>query len=107
MFRRSWRKVLAPAILSGLTLISGVGLAQDAGPPEHQPTPPPAPGDALEGEVDVPMRAKAKISSNEMRTQSENYLDKMKDTLRRVVELQELARKKKDVIKLNCVNDKL
>jgi hypothetical protein len=31
----------------------------------------------------------------------------MQDTLRRVVELQEVAKKQKDIIKLNCVNDKL
>ena len=32
---------------------------------------------------------------------------KMQDTLRRIVQLQELAKKQKDIIKLNCVNDKL
>ncbi|MCP4448942.1 MAG: hypothetical protein GY811_26955 [Myxococcales bacterium] len=49
----------------------------------------------------------AKLSNAEMQSQSSDSLEEMQDILRRIVELQQLARKQKDVIKLNCVNDKL
>jgi hypothetical protein len=42
-----------------------------------------------------------------MTTRADGYLTKMREVLRRVVQLQGIARKQKDVIKLNCVNDKL
>ncbi|MBI4508401.1 MAG: hypothetical protein HY698_02115 [Deltaproteobacteria bacterium] len=35
-----------------------------------------------------------------------DYAQKMQGILKRVVQLQEVARRQKDVIKLNCVNDK-
>ena len=53
------------------------------------------------------MSKRANISPHDMVTQSEGYLDKARDDLSRVVGLQEVARKQKDVIRLNCVNDKL
>jgi hypothetical protein len=43
----------------------------------------------------------------EMIQQAKDMLGKMQDILKRVVQLQEVARKQKDIIKLNCVNDKL
>jgi hypothetical protein len=43
----------------------------------------------------------------EMIQQAKDMLSKMQDVLKRVVQLQEVARKQKDIIKLNCVNDKL
>lgn len=49
----------------------------------------------------------AVLSSGEMTAMSEANLKEMQNMLIRVVELQKLARKQKDVIKLNCVNDKL
>jgi hypothetical protein len=62
---------------------------------------------AQEADVDVPVRARAEISVEEMRTQAAKYEQGMNEILRRMVQLQEVARKEKDVIKLNCVNDKL
>ena len=82
---------------AGLSFVGGFVLAQDAPPPK-----PPA-----EGEVDVPMRTRAVISPAEMTNQAADYQHKMQEILRRIVQLQEVARKNKDVIKLNCVNDKL
>jgi len=42
-----------------------------------------------------------------MIAQAKEFLGKMQQVLQRVVQLQEVARKQKDIIKLNCVNDKL
>jgi hypothetical protein len=39
--------------------------------------------------------------------QSQDFMNKMRDTQSRVVKLSDEAKKKKDVLKLNCVNDKL
>jgi hypothetical protein len=42
-----------------------------------------------------------------MMQQVQKYSEKNNEILRRMVHLQEVARRDKDVIKLNCVNDKL
>jgi len=47
------------------------------------------------------------LSPSAMRSNAETQIANMQNVLVRVVELQQLARKQKDVIKLNCVNDKL
>lgn len=47
------------------------------------------------------------LSPSAMLTQAKDYVSKMQDSLRTIVQLQELAKKQKDIIKLNCVNDKL
>jgi hypothetical protein len=58
-------------------------------------------------QAELPFAKTANLSPQETLTQSKDYVTKMQDTLRRVVELQEVAKKQKDIIKLNCVNDKL
>lgn len=55
----------------------------------------------------APAQKEVTLSPAEMKTASEEHLKDMQTILVRVVELQALARKQKDVIKLNCVNDKL
>jgi len=47
------------------------------------------------------------LSTPEMVNEAKAMLSKMQDIMKRVVQLQEVARKQKDIIKLNCVNDKL
>jgi hypothetical protein len=58
-------------------------------------------------DVTVPMEKEANLSPQEMRARAEQHIGEMQQVLTRVVELQTAARKQKDVIKLNCVNDKL
>jgi len=53
------------------------------------------------------MSKRANISPHDMQQQAAADLDKMRAALTRIVALQEVGRKQKDVIKLNCVNDKL
>jgi hypothetical protein len=55
----------------------------------------------------APPAVRTNLSSTEALTQAKEYVSKMQDSLRRIVQLQEVAKKQKDVIKLNCVNDKL
>jgi hypothetical protein len=47
------------------------------------------------------------LSATETQQQSRDYMTKMQDTQVRVQKLHDEASKKKDIIKLNCVNDKL
>ncbi len=52
-------------------------------------------------EVPAPIQKESALTPAEMQAKS------MQEDLVRIVELQQVARKQKDVIKLNCVNDKL
>jgi hypothetical protein len=72
--------------------------------PGSQPVAPPV---ASDHEVEVPMKARANISVNDMTQQAKSYIEKMADVVKRMIQLQDIARRQKDVIKLNCVNDKL
>jgi hypothetical protein len=58
-------------------------------------------------QADLPFAKQANLSPQETLTQSKEYQAKMLDTQKRIVELQDVAKKQKDIIKLNCVNDKL
>ena len=49
----------------------------------------------------------AQHSIGEMTSLSREYLTKMQDTQRQVLKLKDQATKKKDILKLACVNDKL
>jgi hypothetical protein len=69
-----------------------------------QPAPAPAP-DAPATEVGF--RKGSQLSAQEQLLQGEAYLQKMRQVLDHVNKIAEQARKEKDIIKLNCVNDKL
>ena len=113
------RKILVVPIGFSLAL-GGLVLAQSppAAPPvtpapapapaAPQPTDhtPPAPGTQT-SDIDVPLKARAQISPDDMRTQVAKYQQQLDETLRRIVQIQDVARRNKDVIRLNCVNDKL
>jgi hypothetical protein len=47
------------------------------------------------------------LSPQESLAQAKDYYKKMQETQRRVTQLQAKAKKDKDMVKLNCVNDKL
>ena len=70
-----------------------------------------APGDdptgAMGVDVDVSFKKTANISTSEMIDTGKGYIDNLQQALSRIVQLQEVAKKAGDVIKLNCVNDKL
>lgn len=98
-----FRKTLLAAaslMVGGSMIFGGSLLAQDADVPAESSPEETAP-------VTAPSEKAVTLTPSEMQGESEAHVKKMQDTLRRVVELQQLARKQKDVIKLNCVNDKL
>jgi len=89
-----WARTLGlVGALAGATAVFAQSGAAPAEPPKAEPTAA-SPG------------AKS-LSPQEMIAQAKEFLGKMQQVLQRVVQLQEVARKQKDIIKLNCVNDKL
>jgi hypothetical protein len=68
-----------------------------------QPAAPPA----AAGEVDISVKQRPNLSPEEMLGQGKEYFRTMNETLKRIQVLQETARRQKDIIKLNCVTDKL
>jgi len=95
----SLTRVLA-AVCTVSVLIFAGGLLQ------AQPTDPSATPEDLP-DVSLEMTKQAQISPEDMRIESERLITEMKGHLERVIAVQQLARKQKDIIRLNCVNDRL
>lgn len=85
-------------ILVGTVLCSTTVLAQPNAP---------APSAGATPDVDIAVRQRATLTPEEMLTQAREYQGSMGQVLKRVETLQDGARKQKDIIKLNCVADKL
>lgn len=83
----------------------GAGAGDPASPEATPDATPDAPEDTPD--ITVPMDKEAQISPREMTSKASEFITEMQGVLEHVVELQTAARKQKDVIKLNCVNDKL
>ena len=95
---KSLRKGLA---IAAAMMLSGTLLhAQPA------PTPAPAPADEDEAGATIASEQQAKLTPPEMQQKSREYEEQNRGHLRHVEQLRMTARKQKDVIKLNCVNDK-
>ena len=88
-------------------------LAQPGGSPSTTPPPggtpagTPPPGGSSPPGVDVPVRQRATLSQQEMVNQSRGYVERTRQAETRIKDLVETARKQKDVIRLNCLSDKL
>jgi hypothetical protein len=57
--------------------------------------------------VGIDFRKNVTLTPQETLAQSKDYYRKMQDVQKRILMLQAKAKKDKDVVKLNCVNDKL
>ena len=87
---------IARKLLMGVLVIAAFGNVQ-AQPADDTPSH----GDETE------LGVEAKLSPEEMAAKADQLLAGMDAVLKRVIELQQDARKQQDIIKLNCVNDKL
>jgi hypothetical protein len=85
-------------------LFSVTALAQPQGAPA--PTPP-AETKAAGPKTDIDFEKAASMSDAEKTEKAGHYLSEMKQTLGSVLNLLKEARQEKDVIKVNCVNEKL
>jgi len=97
-------------IVIGLSLASGTVFAQPA-PVLVAPPAPSVAGDATgapaPADVDLSVAQKPNLTPEEMVAQARQYQQGMGLVLQRIQTLQETARRQKDIIKLNCVADKL
>jgi len=97
----------------GVLFLSGTVFAQTATPPATPPAPPqqdPAagtPGGQPPGAVDLRIQQRPTLSASEMGAQSIEYRKRMEDVAKRIQLLIEDARKQKDIIRINCLTDKL
>lgn len=78
----------------GFTVVLGASVAWAQEPP--RPSDP-----------ELSFNKSSQLTTQEQLTQAGNYLTRMQETLNYVTVLSDRARKEKDIIKLNCVNDKL
>jgi hypothetical protein len=67
----------------------------------------PAPENATNSAVDLSVKQRPTLTPAEMVTQSKEYLQGMAQVVKRIQTLQEEAKRQKDIIRLNCVTDKL
>jgi len=86
----------ANRFLAGTVLVSSTAFAQ----PAAAPSPAPAPA------ADISVAQAPTLSVQEMNNQAREYQQSMSQVLKRIHTLEETARRQKDIIKLNCVNDK-
>ncbi|MCB9554666.1 MAG: hypothetical protein H6707_01100 [Deltaproteobacteria bacterium] len=99
--KKNWAKVAAVAASATLLLAHADLVAQNA---------PKSVGEKAGPEKaasEVLFKRTSRLSGAEQLRQAQEYLRKMSSMLRRVERLARGARIEKDVIKLNCVNDKL
>ncbi len=84
-------------LLLATTLVAGAAFAQGGGP---GPTPAGA-------EADIAVKQRSALSAPDMLKQSKDYFRGMNEILKRIATLQEQSKRQKDIIRLNCVTDKL
>jgi len=84
-------------------LLAGTVFAQ----PAPSPAGPAAPGAADAGGVDLSVKQQPTLTPQDMLNQGREYFRTMNETLKHIQTLQDTARRQKDIIKLNCVTDKL
>src|SRR5207302_98137 len=59
------------------------------------------------GQVDISVKQKPMLTPDEMVAQAKDYFKAMNDVVKRIQLLQDQAKRQKDIIRLNCVTDKL
>jgi hypothetical protein len=98
-------------LVLGVFLVSGAvtaAVAQPGNPPAPAPAPAaPAPGTPAAPGIDVRVQQRPTLSSQDMVTNANDYRRRINEVLVRVQSLIEQSRKQKDIIKLNCLTDKL
>jgi hypothetical protein len=93
--------VVKTKLLLATIFIGGSVFAQ--GPAPEAPTAPGTPA----GSADLSVKQRPTLTPAEMVNQSKDYFKGMGDVLKRIQTLQDQAKKQKDIIRLNCVTDKL
>jgi hypothetical protein len=72
-----------------------------------QGSPPAAAPEGASGQVDISVKQRPTLTPDEMVAQAKEYFKNMQDVLKRVQQLQDQSKRQKDIIRLNCITDKL
>ena len=97
-------------LLLTTTFIASTVFAQGPAPSPAPIAPPSAgggPTGPAGGPVDISVKQRPMLTPDEMVNQSKDYFKTMGDILKRVQTLQDQSKREKDIIRLNCVTDKL
>jgi len=94
--------VVKAKLLLATIFIGGTVFAQAPAPETAVPAAaPPA------GSVDLSVKQQPSLAPADMLTQSKEYFKGMGEVVKRIQTLQDQAKREKDIIRLNCVTDKL
>jgi len=85
-------KLLLTGLLASVTFTQGGGAGAASGTPNQ---------------ADIAVKQRSTLTPQEMVKQSNEYFKSMNDILKRIGTLQEQSKRQKDIIRLNCVTDKL
>jgi len=96
--------VVNAKVLLTTTFVASTVFAQGPAP---APIAPPSAGAAAPGAADVSVKQRPTLTAEEMVNQSREYAKTMNDVLKRIQVLQDQAKREKDIIRLNCVTDKV
>lgn len=89
------------------TMFIGSTVFAQGSAPTPAPIAPPSAAGAAGGPVDISVKQRPTLTPDEMVNQSKDYFKTMGDVLKRVQTLQDQSKREKDIIRLNCVTDKL
>ena len=92
-----------PSLLLTTAFLASTFAAQGA----PSPAPASTEGAGAPPPVDIAVKQKPTLTPDEMVTQAKDYFKAMNDVLKRIQMLQDQAKRQKDIIRLNCVTDKL
>src|SRR5687767_4986284 len=95
-------KLILGATLQGPAVMAAQPAAQ---PPVVAPAP--VPGAAPPADADVTVRQRPTITPEEMMSQSRDYRARMEALIKQVQVLIDKARESKDIIRINCLTDKV
>jgi hypothetical protein len=96
-----------PQLLLPILLFASTVFAQSPPAPPAPAAAPVAPPPTAGGQVDISVKQRPTLTPQEMLSQGQEYFRAMNDTMKRIQTLEETARRQKDIIKLQCVKDKL
>jgi hypothetical protein len=95
--------VVKAKLLLGTIFIGSTVFAQGPAPATAPPPGTPSAG----GSVDLSVKQRPTLTPADMVNQSKDYFRGMGDVIKRIQTLQDQAKREKDIIRLNCVTDKL
>jgi hypothetical protein len=100
--------LIAQKLALGVLLFGSAAAMAQPAPPGVEPQPRPAsPEGAAPESVDLRVQQRPTLTPQDMRSNAAEYKERISEVLGRIQALVEVARKQKDIIRFNCLADKL